>query len=280
MPRPDTIPGVNFILFAGGTAVVAQSNATLSPTRDVAEYVDKNVNAPARKGGDQSWTLSHEGVLVESDDSLILGNENASLELDDGTGSSTFLTLPSVTSITINMEQELNEVLPGLEQPTGYKYYDPLRTDFSVEFEAYYRDPANSTDWDQFHSVMDSGDETPAKVTAGPLTFSGDVVAESIEIEAGEDDTTMLTGTLQGSRGLSQTGTAPTTLGTILDAYFQQQAVMLALKNLESGSPVSGSTVWEGSAHISTATIELARNEFPSFSAEFQGDGALSRTTA
>jgi hypothetical protein len=174
----------------------------------------------------------------------------------------------------------LNEITPGLEQPTGYKYYDPLRTDFSIDFESYYRDPANSSEWEQFHTVMDSGENVPAKVTAGPVTFSGDVVAESMEIEAGEDETTMLSGTLQGSRGLTKSGSAPTTLGTILDAYFNQQSLSLSMKNLAGESPASGSTIWTGSAHISSATMELQRNEFPSFEAEFQGDGPLSRNTA
>jgi hypothetical protein len=340
---PDEISGINLLVTQGGTAIVAQTNATLTSTAELVEAVVKSTNFSVKNSGDQSWTLSHEGQITDDTGKHALSNGNASIgigskslsitsvdtsadtvtvgstpdglfagdefEITGSTGNDDTYTvesissdtitvegsigdstadgtvdyaptLPGVQSITLSLEQELQEAPPGINEAPAWDYLTPLRRDWTIEVEGHYYDPANSPVFSDIHAARDAGNNLPVELDVLGLTFTGDIAADEFEVEAGTDDTATHSFSFGGSDTLTKNGTSETTIGALLDLYFNQTSATVALEHRTNGSVVTGSTKWTGDAYVSTLDIELGRNEYPTISAEYMGDGALDRVTA
>ena len=266
------------------TAVIAQSSATLSTSSELAEAIDKSSNFTQQHPGDQDWTLSYEGNVTDDTGKHALANGNASLDVevdatDDSTDNPTMETIPGLQSLTLTMEQELMETPPGVDEANGWTYREPLGRTWSVEAEGHYYDPADNLVYSAIHDARDAGNTLPADLAVMGLTFSGDIASDSMEIEAGSDDAASYSLSYGGSGDLSKTGTAESTISSLMDLYFNQSVATAYLRHEEDGSVVTGSTAWKGDAYLSSLEISLERNAHPTISAEFGGDGSLSRTT-
>jgi hypothetical protein len=281
---PEEISGINMVVTQGGTAIIDQTDATLTTTPELAESVTKNTNFVNRLPGDQGWTLSFEGQIPDDTgkDALVNGNAGLDVEVDLGSGAA-FEPVEGIQSLTLSLDQELSEVPPGIEEPVGWDYYVPLRQDWEIEPEAHYYDPAGSQDanavYEKIHAARDSGESLPAQVNVLGVSFTGDIVADEFELAAGTDDPASQTLPFMGSGTLSQTSQFETTIEALVSLYFDQATATVGLQHSTNGSVVTGSTFWNGDAYLSTLEITLERNSFPTISAELQGDGALSRTT-
>jgi len=337
----DEVPGINMLIAQAGTAIAAQSGATLSTSTELAEAIVKSTNFSVKNSGDQDWTLSHEGQIEDDTGKHALTNGNAALripgesvsissvdttnnvftlssdksdswsagdvvrisestdndgrytiasisgvdvtveeDVTDSTGDGTMTRLPAIPglqSITLSMEQELNETPPGIDAATGWSYYTPLRRDWTIEMDGHYYHPQNDPTYKTVNDAIDEGEQLDATLDVLGLTFSGAIANDSREIEAGTDDNAAYSFSFGGSDTLSKSGSAESTISSLLDLYFNQSSATVALKHKVDGSVVKPSTTWSGSAYISSLEIELARNEYPSISGEFQGDGALTR---
>jgi len=271
-----SIPAINMLIAQGSTAITAQSGATLSVSNELAEAIVKNTNFTVQNSGDQDWTLSHEGQITKDTGKHALANGEASLKIKPD---STLEILPGLQSITLSMEQELNETPPGIDEANGWKNYVPLRRSWTVEAEGHYYDPANESVYESLHAARDNGNVLEAEVNLFNLTFAGDLAADGMELEAGTDDNAMYSLSFAGSDTLTKSGTPESTIGSLLDLYFNQSSANVALQHRKNGSVVASSTEWTGSAYINSMEIEIARSEFPTVSAEYQGDGALNRNT-
>jgi len=94
---PDEIAGVNMIVQVDGTAVIAQSSATLTTEPELVEAVVKNTDIPVKLPGDQEWMLEYEGQIPDQQGKHALTNGNAALAIGShssitgvDTGASTF----------------------------------------------------------------------------------------------------------------------------------------------------------------------------------------------
>lgn len=340
---PNEIPGINMLVAIGGTAVIAQSNATLTTTPELAEAIVKATNFTKQVSGDQEWALSYEGQITTQAGKHALANGNAGLKVGDesditgvDTANDTFsladdrssdwtsgdtvrvlgstvhdqayeidtisgtdvtvvesLTddtadgamfkptqVPGIQTLTLGLEQELNEVPPGVNQATGWKSYVPLRRSWSAELEGHYYDPTDEDVYATIHTARDNGNNLAAALDVMGGTFVGYIGADGMDIEAGTDDNAAYSLTWQGSGEAEKFGTFESTIGSIIDLWINQSTATAALRHEEDGSTVTGSTIWTGSALINSIEMEVARNEFPGLSAEFQGDGQLSRNTS
>lgn len=420
----NEVSGINMLVEVDGTAVTAQSDATLSAETELAEAVVKSTNFNVQESGDQDWSLSYEGQITDTAGKHALVNGNASLEVGSlsditgvnttnsvftisgdlttdwsasdeirvikSTGNDQFYTISTISydssndetnvtvnesisdstadgqifkpqnvrglqSLSMNFEQELNAVPAGVDENPNYNNYNTLRRTYNIEGEGHYYDPrisevfqissVDSTNdiftmekdvsgvWDsedtievrnssdnngQFtissvsgtdvtvqesvssisqdgstgeafvpydtvynliHDARDNGENLGVVLTVLGVDFSGEVAADSMEIEAGSDDTAQYSLTWQGSGEVFKTGTAESTVDSLFDLYFNQSNATASLSNIEDGTDVSGSTYWEGNALLSTLEISLERNSFPEISTELQGDGILERKT-
>jgi len=271
-----------------GTAIVDQTDATLTSTPQVAESVVKNTNFPNRLSGDQDWTLQVDTQIPTDAGKDALANGQAGLDVevditDDTTDNPVLEPVPGIQSLTLTLKQELGEVPPGLSQPTGWSYYVPLRQSWEVDVEAHYYDPAGTTDgeavYDAIHTARENGNALPGELQILGVIMSGDLVADDFKIAAGTDDPTAQSLPFMGSGVLTQTNQFETTIEALIALFFNQSSATVGLQHTENGSVVTGSTLWDGTAYLSSAEITLKRNAFPQLSAEFQGDGALARTT-
>jgi hypothetical protein len=285
----EQIPGINLLVAQGGTAIIDQLDATLTATPELAEAVTKNTNFVNRLPGDQDWTISFEGQIPDDTGANALVNGNAGLQVevditDDNTDNPQLERVEAIQSLTLSLDQELSEVPPGINQPVGWNGYTPLRQDWEAEVESHYEDPSGDTDgeavYQEIHKARENGNALTAKLSVLGVDFDGSIVADEFELAAGTDDPATQTLPFMGSGALTKTSAFESTVDALLSLYFNQNTATMALRHEEGGSVVTGSTKWEGSAYISTIEITLERDSFPTISAELQGDGALSRTTA
>jgi hypothetical protein len=338
----NEIPGINLLVEVGGTAVVAQSNATLSTSTELAEAIVKSTNFTKQNSGDQDWTLSYEGQFTESDGDHALTDGKASLKVGDPTGitavddtSDVFTTsedkstdwtsgdtvyviqssgnngeysiasisgtdvtvnetisdstadgrifnpdvVPGVQSLSLNLEQELNDVPPGINETVGWTNYVPLRRTFSVEADGHYYDPTDEATYETIHTARDNGDNLGGVVTVMGVDFFGEIAADSMDIEAGTDDNASYSLSWAGSGEIDRNGTAETTIDSLVSLYFDQSTATASLRHVEDGTDVTGSTYWSGTTYLSTLEVALERGEYPELSTELQGDGQLTRNT-
>jgi hypothetical protein len=340
---PDEIAGVNMFVHVDGTAVIAQSSATLTTEPELVEAIVKNTDIPVKLPGDQEWMLEYEGQIPDDQGKHALTNGNAALAVGRhsqitgvDTGASTFTidedrssdwssgdtvrvyfstgndqeyeidtvngqdvtvvgsisdstadgcmfkpqTLPGLQSVTLDLEQELDDTPPGIDEPTGWSYYTALRRDYSMSAEGHYYDPGNEPTYAEVHDARDAGETLAVELTILGLTFVGEIAASSMEIEAGTDDKAQYALEWGGSEDYVKTGTPEATIDTLITMWTDQTENTASLRHQEGGTDVSGSTFWEGTTLLSSLEIELARDEFPSIATELQGDGALTRNTA
>jgi len=278
----NEIPGINVVVAQGGTAIVDQQDATLTSTPELAESVVKNTNFPNRLPGDQDWSLSLEGQIPDDAGKDALVNGNAQLQIkvdatDDSTDNPTLETVVGIQSLTLTLEQEFGEVPPGIDQPTGWSYYVPLRQSWEVDVEAHYYDPENDLVYQAIHEARENGNALEAELTVLGVTMAGDLVADDFEIGAGTDDPATQSLPFMGSGEVTQTNQFESTIEALIALYFNQSTAGMALQHKENGSVVTGSTSWEGDGYLSSAEITLERNAFPTLATEIQGDGPLER---
>lgn len=339
---PDEISGINMLVAQGGTALIDQTDATLTTTPELAETITKNTNFVNRLPADQNWTLSYEGQIPDSSakDALTNGNAGIYTGADSDitgvdTGTSTFtldedrsgdwsagdtvrvlgstgndqeytidtisgtdvtvtesisdstadgvmfkpVVIPGVQSLTLTLDQELSEVPPGIDQAVGWDNYVALRQDWELDVEGHYYDPNDSAVLEDVHTARENGNDLPAEMNVLGVTFTGFIAADEAEIAAGTDDPASQSLPFMANGELTQTSQFETTIESLIALFFDQSTATVALRHEKNGSIVTGSTIWEGSAFLSSAEITLERDSFPQLTAEFQGDGALSRNT-
>lgn len=274
------IPGIDLILQYNSNVLEAQTDATLSSTRAVADAISKDNNFEVKKNGDGDWEISSTREFVDDTAKHAITNGNAELRLEldkDNDTTYQFETIPVLTSVTLSLEQDLSERSPGINDPVGWTYYVPTSRTFSVEAEGYYRDPANSDIYAALHDEREAGNNVGAEVDILGATFSGEVAHDSMDLEAGGGDVAGYSFSWQGSGEITQSGTIETTISDIIDLYLNQSKGTVSLRHRENGSDVTGSTYWEGDVYLSSWELTLERNEMPEISEELQGTGSLTR---
>ena len=279
---PDEISGTNILVGANSTAMPAQTDATLTTEPELIETILKNNNFPVKRSGDLEWVLSAEGLLRDDTGKEALSNGEVALkaELDiNDDGSETTEVIPGLQSITLSMEQTLNEVPPGIDQPTGWTYYAPLERDWTVEMEGHYYDPQDSDIYKELYEKPRNGEVIASTLEVFGLTFNGDLAVDSIERSAGTDDQAMVSFSFGGSNAITRSGSSESPITAILDSYFNQTSITSFFRPEDPSGPITGKTSWEGSSYLSTAELTLERDAYPQLSYELQGDGQLSQVT-
>jgi len=277
---PDEISGVNVLAGANGTALPAQSDATLTTEPELVETILKDSNFPVKRSGDLDWMLSYEGLLRDDTGKEALTNGEASLDLSldiNGDGTETPETVPGLQSVTLSLEQTLDDVPPGIDQPTGWNFYQPSNRDWTIETEGHYYDPEDSDIYDKIFQRPRDGEVIGADLNVFGLTFSGDLATDSVEREAGTDGQASVSLSFGGSDEITKSGSTEAPISAILDAYFNQTVLTSFFRHIKGGNVVSGSTSWEGDTYLSTAEITLERDAYPQLSYEVQGHGKLKR---
>jgi predicted secreted protein len=284
----DEIPGINMIVAREGTAITDQTDATLSSTPEVAESVVKDTGFPNRLPADQDWTISLETQIPDSAGKDALVNGNAGLEVnvdatDDSTDNPQLESVEGIQSLTLTLDQDLQEVPPGISDATGWTYYIALRRMWEVDVDAHYYDPepdnTGANVYEALHEARENGNSVSAELTLLGSIFSGDLVADDFELAAGTDDPASQSLPMMGTGAVSLSTNLETTIDGLIQMYFDQSTATVALQHEEGGSVVSPSTIWEGDAYLANAEITLERNAFPTLSAELQGTGPLSRVS-
>jgi len=276
----NEISGINLLLALGGTAVAAQSSATLTASQELVEIITKNeFGFTSNLPGDQSWSVSHDSFLTKDTGDHFLAIGEASFSIDVG---GTMTVVPGIQSVSLGLTQELTETPPGIDEATNWTYRRPSRRSFSVDVDGHYYDPATESNgtYEAILTAKDNGDNLPFELQVGGLTFTGTLAPGDLEIESGADgDNATYSLSFAGDGEITKTGTSETSIGKVLDAYFTQALWTVVLRHEVDGTQVDGSTEWTGDAYLSEATIDIERGDQVSLSADFQGDGALTRPT-
>lgn len=274
----NEISGINLLLALDGTAVAAQSNATLSASQEIVEIITKNeFGFTSNLSSDQSWSVSHDGYLTKESGDHFLAIGEATFSIDVG---GTMTVVPGIQSVSLSLTQELTETPPGIDEATNWTYRRPSRRSFSIDVDGHYYDPADEPTYDAILDAKDAGETLDFELTVAGLTFTGSLAPGDLEIEAGADgDNATYSLSSAGDGEIIKTGTSETSIGKVLDAYFTQAMWTVLLKHEVDGTQVDGSTEWTGDAYLSEATLDIERGDQVSLSADFQGDGALTRPT-
>lgn len=279
---PTEVPDVYFVLFNNATAITAQSEAELTTTADIVDVLVKNdLGFMGKLSGDNEWSISHTGFLVTDTGAHFLVGKNNTASLSVDTGGGTFAPIEGIQSASLTLTQELAETPPGIDEDVTWRNYRPTRRMWSLEAEGFYYNLSDSATYQAFVDAKENGENIDIELTVAGLTFAGSLAPEDFSITAGssgENATVSISG--QGHQVLTQTGTAETTIGNLLDAYFNQSLLSVEFQQLDaSGAQVDQSTVWAGDVYLSEATIDIARNEQVELSLDLQGDGALTNST-
>ena len=279
---PDELSGSNILVGAAGTAMPAQTTATLTTEPELVETIVKNANAPIKRSGDLQWNISAEGKLRDDAGKAGLSNGEVALKADldlNDDGTETTETIPGLQSVTLSLDQELEQVPPGIDQPTGWRFFSRQELDWTLEMEGHYYDPESNDVYDALYQKPRDGGVIAGTLEVFGLTFNGDLAVDSIEREADTDGPAMVSFSFGGSDLLTQSGSSEAPISDLLSSYFDQQTVSSFFRPIQNGSPQTGTTSWEGDAWLSTAELTLERDAYPNFSYEVQGDGALNPIT-
>ena len=279
---PAELSGSNILVGAAGTAMPAQTTATLTTEPELVETIVKNANAPIKRSGDLQWNISAEGKLRDDAGKAGLSNGEVALKADldlTDDGTETTEIIPGLQSVTLSLDQELEQVPPGIDQPTGWRFFSPQELDWTLEMEGHYYDPESNDVYDALYQKPRNGEVIAGTLEVFGLTFNGDLAVDSIEREADTDGPGMVSFSFGGSDLLTKSGSSEAPISELLTSYFDQQTVPSFFRPMQSGNPQTGTTSWKGDAWLSTAELTLERDAYPNFSYEVQGDGALNRVT-
>ena len=279
---PNDVSGSIILVGAGGTAMPAQTSATLTTEPELVETIVKNQNAPLKRSGDLQWQLSADGKLRDGAGKAGLSNGQVTMSVDvdlNQDGTETTEIVPDLQSITLSLDQGLEQVPPGIDQPTGWRFFSPQELDWTMEMSGHYNDPADSDVYDALYQKVRNGEVIVGTLDVFGLTFDGDLAVDSIEREADTDGPASVSFSYGGSGLLTKTGTSESPISELLTSYFDQQTVSAFFRPMENGTPITGTTSWEGSAWNSTTELTLERDAYPELSFELQGDGTLDPIT-
>jgi hypothetical protein len=286
MAAPESpVTGVNLLTLLGGTVIGAQTGATLTASQELIELITKQDSGFIEHlSGEQDWSVSHSGLLLDSGGGKFVSNGNATLELefDDGSGSVQWHTLQRLESLDLTFNQNLAET-GGLDQPL-WTYRRPAERKLEVDTEGSYLDPAAEIgeEYDEIWKAKENARTVTAQLTVASRIFSCELAPGDLEISAetgGEDATTSVSFASDGTVTRSGTG-FDSSVSMIIDAFFNQSQLSFAMEHREGGTTVSGSTTYTGNGYLDTADLSLEDGSEATLDAEFAGDGALSRSTA
>ena len=286
MAAPESpVTGVNLLTLLGGTVIGAQTGATLTASQELIELITKQDSGFIEHlSGEQDWSVSHSGLILDSNADKFVSNGNATLELkfDAGSGSVEWHTLQRLESLDLTFDQNLAET-GGLDRPL-WTYRRPAERKLEVDTTGSYLDP-NSTigeEYDEIWKAKEASRSVTARVTVASRTFSCELAPGDLEISAetgGEDATVSVSFASDGD--ITQGGSGfDSSVSMIIDAFFNQSQLSFAMEHREGGSAVSGSTTYTGDGYLDTADLSLEDGSEATLDAEFAGDGALSRSTA
>jgi len=261
--RPSAIEGVD----------TGTSTFTLDEDRSANWSSGDPVRVYLSTGNDQEFTID----TVSGKDVTVQGT------IPDSTADGRMfkpVVLPGLQSITMELDQELDDTPPGINEATGWTYYTPLRQDYTLEVEGHYYDPEDSDVYDRLHTARDNGNNLAFILNIIGIDFVGEIAADSIDVEAGTDSKTTYSLSYGGSEEIDKIGTAETTIDALISLFFDQTTATVSLRHREDGTDVTGSTIWKGDAYLATFELALERNAYPEISSEYQGSGSLNRNVA
>lgn len=288
----NAVVGVDLKLQHGGTLIGTQTGGSLSISPDLGEILLKNdasgspTDFKGRLSGEQSWDVSHEGLLLNGSEEYHIANGNAKLELevdttDDSTDNPSYVEIPRLESIDFTLAQEIAET-GGLDRAL-WRYLRPAEREFTVDVSGSYVDPASDLGavYDGLMTARDNGTNVPARLTVMGKTFEGDVAIGDTSIDGqtgGEDATIEVSMASDGplTTGGSAFGTG---IESIFTAWENQNLVDVGMLHYTDGSPTTGATKFTGSGYLTEVAIGITDGEEITCSTSLAGDGALSRGT-
>jgi predicted secreted protein len=285
MAAPTTpISGIKLLTKVGSALIGAQTDATLSASQQLAELVTKdNFGWVSNLSGQQEWSVSHSGYVLDNSSEAFMSNQRASLTLTipDGAGGTMDVVIPYLDSIDMSLEAGLADT-GGLDRPL-WRYVRPAQRSVSIDIEGSYLDPAGDTDggavYDHIWTAKEQSLRIPAVFTVAGNTFTSDIAPGDLEITApadAEDATISVTFASDGP--VANAGTSfDSSVQAILDAFFQESEVTMRMEMQDQGTPVSGSTAYEGNGYFTSIGISVAAGDPATMDAELAGNGALTR---
>ena len=275
--------GVKLLTLLDGTVIGAQTSGQLSASQELIELITKQ-NSGFIEGlpGEQSWSVSHSGLILDSNSEKFVSNGNATLELefDAGSGSVEWHTLQRLESLDLTFSQNLAET-GGLDRPL-WVYRRPAERQLEVNIEGSYLDPASDIgeEYDEIWAAKENSRSVTARITVKSRTFSCDLAPGDLEISAetgGEDATVSVSFVSDGNISKGGTGFG-SSVSMIMDAFFDQSRLTFAMEHREGGTAVSESTTYTGNGYLDSADLSLEDGSEATLDAEFSGDGELSRS--
>jgi len=279
----EPLVGVNLLTLLGGTLIGAQTDATLSVSQELLELITKQDSGWVEHlSGEQDWSVSHSGLILDDNSEKFIANGNAKLELefDDGSGTVAFHEVKRLNSLELNFQQNLAET-GGLDKAL-WTYRRPAERMMEVDIEGSYLDPLSDIgdEYDEIWNAKENSRTVTAKVTIASRTFSCDLAPGDLEIDAatgGEDATVSVN--FASDKAITKGGTAfDSSISMIMDAFFDQSLLSFAMEYQDGGSAVSGSQTYTGDGYLDEATLTLEDGAEAQLDADFAGDGAFSRS--
>jgi predicted secreted protein len=271
--------GADFLLAAGGTLIGGATGVTTTLDANQIDIIEKTAGASGRwnrrLGGLKGHTSSVELNWLAGGENII-GRENASLELDLGSG---LTVVPGVTELSLSMEMSL-EPVGGIDK-ARWAFFIPNRKDITLSVTLNYIDPTD-TGGDVTQAVLDAinADTTlAAQVTVGTFTASGDVKLGSLDFTTDADAIAPFSFEAMSQGAWTKTdGDADSGLVALLDNFFAADPPALAFVSGEldaQGDPVLSTTKYEGSGFVTSIEITVPDEDEVTASAEITGTGEL-----
>lgn len=284
MPAPESpIVGVKLLTLLGNTLIGAQEDATLTASQELIELITKQDDGFIEHlPGEQDWSVSHSGLILDDSGGKFISNGNAKIELefDDGSGSVAYHTIKRLNSLELNLQQNLAEA-GGLDQPL-WVYRRPAERMMEVDIEGSYLDPLSDLgdEYDEIWKAKENSRTVTARITIASKTFDCELAPGDLEISAstgGEDATISVN--FASDKSITAGGTSfDSSISMIMDAFFNQTLLSFAMEYQDGGSAVSGSQTYTGDGYLDEATLTLEDGAEATLDADFAGDGPLSRS--
>jgi len=274
---PNTSPvetvGVNVLLQLSGTRYAAQTDATLNIPQELREIITKTENNwISHLSGKQEWSVSQDSYYIDADDEAYIANGRIKMRVDVGTaGSPDFVEFARLTSIDLNLTQNLAEVSP-LDRPL-WRYLRPAERMWTVDIEGNYYDEDGEA-LNKVFEAKDARERLDLELDYDGRVISGTVATGDFELSASTGgESAAFTLSLGGDGVLTEGTSTGSASDAALDLFFNQT---LETVNIEL---IDEANWFEGQAYVGDLTISATEGEEPTISFDLQGSGPSDRIT-
>ena len=263
------IPGIDYLIKAGGSTLGGGRDATLSRTQEIFDSTNKT-SANWKKGINsmRSWSMDFTSMYLES------STEVDGQDLAIVTGGST---VKGIKNATVDISMDTADVI-NTTQGLNRGLVPNVRTvTISCDFDYYDIRGVGATGLSRIQDYIDGTTVAGGSVTVsvGSTSINGTFRATDLTIETPYTDRVMGSFTLEATGAVSlTTGAADAGLNKILNAIFQTAPVPTVTALLVD-SVNADNTQWTGQAYVSSVSLNIPYEGAVSMDGTLDGHGAL-----